>query len=176
MFPVDALLGRGGKKTPGDLLRETLESCQRCVCAEGAAGAPLSFQRSSSHSDSDIPLPPPHAEPFLFHCSVMVNELEPVFRGLESGGRLAVHFTPVNTHTHPRNTHSCRHASLRGVRVTWDVSEDGRLLSGLFIGWICCHSFRLFSSQFQGKAATVEPWEDTNFHLYKVVDRFGFVQ
>lgn len=80
------------------------------------------------------------------------------------------------THTHPRNTHSCRHASLRGVRVTWDVSEDGRLLSGLFIGWICCHSFRLFSSQFQGKAATVEPWEDTNFHLYKVVDRFGFVQ
>lgn len=28
----------------------------------------------------------------------------------------------------------------------------------------------------QGKEATVEPWEDTNFHLYKVVDRFGFVQ
>uniref|UniRef100_A0A3B5LXB0 Uncharacterized protein n=1 Tax=Xiphophorus couchianus TaxID=32473 RepID=A0A3B5LXB0_9TELE len=23
--------------------------------------------------------------------------------------------------------------------------------------------------------ATVEPWEDTNFHLYKVIDRFGFV-
>lgn len=29
---------------------------------------------------------------------------------------------------------------------------------------------------FQGKEATVEPWEDTNFHLYKVIDRFGFVQ
>lgn len=28
----------------------------------------------------------------------------------------------------------------------------------------------------QGKEAKVEPWEDTNFHLYKVVDRFGFVQ
>lgn len=28
----------------------------------------------------------------------------------------------------------------------------------------------------QGKEATVEPWEDTNFDLYKVVDRFGFVQ
>ncbi|XP_030004872.1 USP6 N-terminal-like protein isoform X3 [Sphaeramia orbicularis] len=27
----------------------------------------------------------------------------------------------------------------------------------------------------KGKEATVEPWEDTNFHLYKVVDRFGFV-
>ncbi|MEQ2213333.1 hypothetical protein XENOCAPTIV_013148, partial [Xenoophorus captivus] len=27
-----------------------------------------------------------------------------------------------------------------------------------------------------GKEATVEPWEDTNFHLYKVIDRFGFVQ
>ncbi|MEQ2288582.1 USP6 N-terminal-like protein, partial [Ameca splendens] len=26
-----------------------------------------------------------------------------------------------------------------------------------------------------GKEATVEPWEDTNFHLYKVIDRFGFV-
>lgn len=38
----------------------------------------------------------------------MVNEREPVFRGLESdgdtGGRLAVHFTPVNTHTHQRHT------------------------------------------------------------------------
>ncbi|XP_049423256.1 USP6 N-terminal-like protein [Epinephelus fuscoguttatus] len=28
----------------------------------------------------------------------------------------------------------------------------------------------------KGKEATVEPWEDTNFHLYKVIDRFGFVQ
>ncbi|XP_040029372.2 USP6 N-terminal-like protein isoform X2 [Gasterosteus aculeatus] len=28
----------------------------------------------------------------------------------------------------------------------------------------------------KGKEATVEPWEDTNYHLYKVVDRFGFVQ
>lgn len=28
----------------------------------------------------------------------------------------------------------------------------------------------------QGKEATVEPWEDTNFDLYKGVDRFGFVQ
>lgn len=28
----------------------------------------------------------------------------------------------------------------------------------------------------QGKEATVEPWEDTNYDLYKVVDRFGFVQ
>uniref|UniRef100_H3CP22 USP6 N-terminal-like protein n=1 Tax=Tetraodon nigroviridis TaxID=99883 RepID=H3CP22_TETNG len=27
----------------------------------------------------------------------------------------------------------------------------------------------------KGKEATVEPWEDTNFDLYKVVDRFGFV-
>ncbi|XP_059181759.1 USP6 N-terminal-like protein isoform X2 [Centropristis striata] len=27
----------------------------------------------------------------------------------------------------------------------------------------------------KGKEATVEPWEDTNFHLYKVIDRFGFV-
>ncbi|XP_057710636.1 USP6 N-terminal-like protein isoform X2 [Corythoichthys intestinalis] len=27
----------------------------------------------------------------------------------------------------------------------------------------------------KGKEATVEPWEDTDFHLYKVVDRFGFV-
>ncbi|XP_029350793.1 USP6 N-terminal-like protein isoform X3 [Echeneis naucrates] len=27
----------------------------------------------------------------------------------------------------------------------------------------------------KGKEATVEPWEDTNFHLYKAVDRFGFV-
>ncbi|KAK1906318.1 USP6 N-terminal-like protein [Dissostichus eleginoides] len=27
-----------------------------------------------------------------------------------------------------------------------------------------------------GKEATVEPWEDTNFRLYKVIDRFGFVQ
>ncbi|XP_037316614.2 USP6 N-terminal-like protein isoform X2 [Pungitius pungitius] len=27
----------------------------------------------------------------------------------------------------------------------------------------------------KGKEATVEPWEDTNYHLYKVVDRFGFV-
>ncbi|CAG5927314.1 USP6 N-terminal-like protein isoform 2-T3 [Menidia menidia] len=27
----------------------------------------------------------------------------------------------------------------------------------------------------KGKEAIVEPWEDTNFHLYKVVDRFGFV-
>ncbi|XP_028305423.1 USP6 N-terminal-like protein isoform X2 [Gouania willdenowi] len=27
----------------------------------------------------------------------------------------------------------------------------------------------------KGKEATVEPWEDTNFRLYKVVDRFGFV-
>ncbi|KAM9772253.1 USP6 N-terminal-like protein isoform 1-T4 [Syngnathus typhle] len=27
----------------------------------------------------------------------------------------------------------------------------------------------------KGKESTVEPWEDTNFHLYKVVDRFGFV-
>ncbi|XP_037616362.1 USP6 N-terminal-like protein isoform X2 [Sebastes umbrosus] len=27
----------------------------------------------------------------------------------------------------------------------------------------------------KGKEAVVEPWEDTNFHLYKVVDRFGFV-
>lgn len=27
----------------------------------------------------------------------------------------------------------------------------------------------------KGKEAKVEPWEDTNFHLYKVVDRFGFV-
>ncbi|KAJ4924860.1 hypothetical protein JOQ06_003810, partial [Pogonophryne albipinna] len=28
----------------------------------------------------------------------------------------------------------------------------------------------------KGKEATVEPWEDTNFRLYKVIDRFGFVQ
>ncbi|XP_076578643.1 USP6 N-terminal-like protein isoform X2 [Chaetodon auriga] len=27
----------------------------------------------------------------------------------------------------------------------------------------------------KGKEATVEPWEDTDFHLYKSVDRFGFV-
>ncbi|XP_061523818.1 USP6 N-terminal-like protein isoform X2 [Phycodurus eques] len=27
----------------------------------------------------------------------------------------------------------------------------------------------------KGKDATVEPWEDTDFHLYKVIDRFGFV-
>ncbi|XP_061817293.1 USP6 N-terminal-like protein isoform X1 [Nerophis lumbriciformis] len=27
----------------------------------------------------------------------------------------------------------------------------------------------------KGKEATVEPWEDTNFHLYKVIDRFGFL-
>ncbi|KAK5849068.1 hypothetical protein PBY51_008740 [Eleginops maclovinus] len=27
----------------------------------------------------------------------------------------------------------------------------------------------------KGKEAIVEPWEDTNFHLYKVIDRFGFV-
>ncbi|KAM8740750.1 USP6 N-terminal-like protein isoform 2-T2 [Acanthopagrus schlegelii] len=27
----------------------------------------------------------------------------------------------------------------------------------------------------KGKEAVVEPWEDTNFHLYKVIDRFGFV-
>ncbi|XP_077355622.1 USP6 N-terminal-like protein [Festucalex cinctus] len=27
----------------------------------------------------------------------------------------------------------------------------------------------------KGKEATVEAWEDTNFHLYKVIDRFGFV-
>ncbi|KAI4802750.1 hypothetical protein KUCAC02_006326 [Chaenocephalus aceratus] len=27
----------------------------------------------------------------------------------------------------------------------------------------------------KGKEATVEPWEDTNFRLYKVIDRFGFV-
>ncbi|XP_070785210.1 USP6 N-terminal-like protein isoform X2 [Enoplosus armatus] len=27
----------------------------------------------------------------------------------------------------------------------------------------------------KGKEATVEPWEDTNFHLYKSIDRFGFV-
>ncbi|XP_015817527.3 USP6 N-terminal-like protein isoform X1 [Nothobranchius furzeri] len=27
----------------------------------------------------------------------------------------------------------------------------------------------------KGKEATVEPWEDTDFHLYKVIDRFGFV-
>ncbi|KAM8910491.1 USP6 N-terminal-like protein [Spinachia spinachia] len=27
----------------------------------------------------------------------------------------------------------------------------------------------------KGKEATVEPWEDTNYHLYKLVDRFGFV-
>nr|XP_020515716.2 USP6 N-terminal-like protein [Labrus bergylta] len=27
----------------------------------------------------------------------------------------------------------------------------------------------------KGKEATVEPWEDTNYHLYKVIDRFGFV-
>ncbi|GLD74054.1 USP6 N-terminal-like protein isoform X1 [Lates japonicus] len=27
----------------------------------------------------------------------------------------------------------------------------------------------------KGKEAPVEPWEDTNFHLYKVIDRFGFV-
>ncbi|XP_029969705.1 LOW QUALITY PROTEIN: USP6 N-terminal-like protein [Salarias fasciatus] len=27
----------------------------------------------------------------------------------------------------------------------------------------------------KGKDATVETWEDTNFHLYKAVDRFGFV-
>ncbi|XP_036375568.1 USP6 N-terminal-like protein [Megalops cyprinoides] len=25
------------------------------------------------------------------------------------------------------------------------------------------------------EGATVEPWEDSNFHLYKVIDRFGFV-
>ncbi|XP_026219222.1 USP6 N-terminal-like protein isoform X2 [Anabas testudineus] len=27
----------------------------------------------------------------------------------------------------------------------------------------------------KGKEAVVEPWEDTNFHLYEVIDRFGFV-
>ncbi|XP_071389330.1 USP6 N-terminal-like protein [Centroberyx affinis] len=27
----------------------------------------------------------------------------------------------------------------------------------------------------KGKEAIVEPWEDTNFHLYKVIDRFGFL-
>ncbi|XP_060936354.1 USP6 N-terminal-like protein [Limanda limanda] len=27
----------------------------------------------------------------------------------------------------------------------------------------------------KGKEAKVEPWEDTNFHLYKEIDRFGFV-
>ncbi|XP_054618145.1 USP6 N-terminal-like protein isoform X2 [Dunckerocampus dactyliophorus] len=27
----------------------------------------------------------------------------------------------------------------------------------------------------KGKEATVEPWEDTNFHLYKLIDRFGFL-
>ncbi|XP_061570149.1 USP6 N-terminal-like protein isoform X2 [Cololabis saira] len=27
----------------------------------------------------------------------------------------------------------------------------------------------------KGKEATVEPWEDTSYHLYKVIDRFGFV-
>ncbi|XP_055367173.1 USP6 N-terminal-like protein isoform X2 [Betta splendens] len=27
----------------------------------------------------------------------------------------------------------------------------------------------------KGKEAVVEPWEDTNFRLYKVIDRFGFV-
>ncbi|KAG7271866.1 hypothetical protein CRUP_028238, partial [Coryphaenoides rupestris] len=27
-----------------------------------------------------------------------------------------------------------------------------------------------------GKEATVEPWEDTDFRLYKVIDRFGFLQ
>uniref|UniRef100_A0A3P9D349 Uncharacterized protein n=1 Tax=Maylandia zebra TaxID=106582 RepID=A0A3P9D349_9CICH len=31
------------------------------------------------------------------------------------------------------------------------------------------------SSLFQGKDAPVDPWEDSNFRLYKVVDRFGFV-
>uniref|UniRef100_A0A4W5JE07 USP6 N-terminal like n=1 Tax=Hucho hucho TaxID=62062 RepID=A0A4W5JE07_9TELE len=25
------------------------------------------------------------------------------------------------------------------------------------------------------EGATVEPWEDASFHLYKVIDRFGFV-
>uniref|UniRef100_A0A3B4GDN7 USP6 N-terminal-like protein n=1 Tax=Pundamilia nyererei TaxID=303518 RepID=A0A3B4GDN7_9CICH len=30
--------------------------------------------------------------------------------------------------------------------------------------------------KFQGKDAPVDPWEDSNFRLYKVVDRFGFVQ
>lgn len=40
-----------------------------------------------------------------------------------------------------------------------------------------CHSWHFpVSSQLQGKEAIVEPWEDTNFHLYKVIDRFGFVQ
>lgn len=50
-------------------------------------------------------------------------------------------------------------------------SLDG-LSSSLFF------QFDMFclSSPLQGKEATVEPWEDTNFHLYKVVDRFGFVQ
>lgn len=38
-----------------------------------------------------------------------------------------------------------------------------------------CRDVSSWSSS-QGKEATVEPWEDTDFSLYKVIDRFGFVQ
>ncbi|XP_061617870.1 USP6 N-terminal-like protein isoform X8 [Phyllopteryx taeniolatus] len=34
---------------------------------------------------------------------------------------------------------------------------------------------RIVAKYEKGKEATVEPWEDTDFHLYKVIDRFGFV-
>uniref|UniRef100_A0A8C7N6E4 USP6 N-terminal-like protein n=1 Tax=Oncorhynchus kisutch TaxID=8019 RepID=A0A8C7N6E4_ONCKI len=43
-----------------------------------------------------------------------------------------------------------------------------------------CHTCQVdglsFALWLQGKeGATVEPWEDASFHLYKVIDRFGFV-
>lgn len=96
---------------------------------------------------------------------------------------------PISTEVHPREAGWCRFFSclrcvslLRAVSVSgpvtlcscWGRGEQG-VGTGVFplLGVAHGHPFC-----FQGRqeGAEIDPWEDADFTLYKVTDRFGFLQ
>ncbi|XP_041832907.1 USP6 N-terminal-like protein isoform X2 [Melanotaenia boesemani] len=65
-------------------------------------------------------------------------------------------------------TKACLEDSADGLKRASDTEQDAAVK-------LDQERAEIVAKYDKGKEATVEPWEDTNFHLYKVVDRFGFV-